>query len=477
MAGDRAIRSAVVLGAGVVGLSAALAFARALPQLQVRVVETRPHPCASADRAVVAWPAINRFHESIGLDEAEVVRAGAATWRLGTRITGWPNRAEPWVHIHGLHGVAIGPAAFHEAWARARRSGRGLPFDRYAAGAVLAEAGRFVHPEGDSRSPLSTYDYALRPDPDLYRALLAKLARSRGVELIAGELRGVELRPDGAVEAIVLGDGRRLAADLFLDCSGPGAHVLAALDGSVEGWSDHLPNVTVETTTDRKLPPSSSDALKAEADGWTWSAPSPDRTVHLKASFDRDGLDAHVRPGRRREPWRRNVLALGDAAVQLDPLWGVGLLLAHRGIRRALDLLPGRSCDPVELGEYNRRTGQEALLARDFLTLWYSRHPGAKVRVLPASLAHTVDQFRRRGRLPVMEEDPFGREAWIAALIGLGVVPEATGPMADEADPGRAEEVMQDLAAGFATLPEQLPDYARYLTHCGYGADRGRRGG
>jgi len=41
---DRAIRSVAILGGGITGLSAAVAFARALPQVVITVIETAPDP-------------------------------------------------------------------------------------------------------------------------------------------------------------------------------------------------------------------------------------------------------------------------------------------------------------------------------------------------------------------------------------------------------------------------------------------------
>jgi tryptophan halogenase len=170
-----------------------------------------------------------------------------------------------------------------------------------------------------------------------------------------------------------------------------------------------------------------------------------------------------LRPGRRPRPWRRNVLAIGDGAVATDPLGGLNLHMAHSAIARALELLPGRDADELETGEYNRRAEQEVLLLRDYLALHHAFHPGRRGAPVPDSLGRVLGQFGRRGRLPLLEEDPVGKEGWIAALIGLGVVPQATSPRAAHVDEGEVQAVMADLAAGFASLPGQLPAYRDYL--------------
>ena len=95
-AADRSIRSLCVVGAGIVGLSAALAFARALPGLRVTVMETPPDPAALADRNIACLPTIHRFHAAIGLDELGLVREGIAFHHLGTRFENWSASGAPW---------------------------------------------------------------------------------------------------------------------------------------------------------------------------------------------------------------------------------------------------------------------------------------------------------------------------------------------------------------------------------------------
>ena len=178
-----------------------------------------------------------------------------------------------------------------------------------------------------------------------------------------------------------------------------------------------------------------------------------------------------IRPGRRPQPWTRNVLALGDASVTLDPLHGAGLHLAQTAILRALDLLPGRDCHSIELREYVRQTGQETIRVRDFLALHYLRSGrsegpfwrAASTGRVPDTLAHTLQQFESRGRLPFYEEESFTPHSWSAVLHGMGVLPEAMDPVAAGVDPKTAAAAMQRLAAKLAELSSRLPAYPDYL--------------
>ncbi|MDV3459392.1 tryptophan 7-halogenase [Sphingomonas sp. HF-S4] len=456
---DRAIRSVAILGGGIVGLSAAIAFARSLPQLVVTVVETPPDPAALADRLPGTTTSIHRFHAAIGLDEAALLRTGAAVPRLGLRFETWPDAR--WYHVHGEHGEPAGAIAFHQLWARARRAGHAEAWHLYAVAGALAEAGRFVHPQPGT--PLAAFDYALRLHPERYRELLAALADQHRVTRTSGSFGGVERREDGSIAALLLADGRRVEADLYIDSSGPAAPL--ALDAGFDDWRATLPfdRVTLGTAPASAADPS--DTIVGGAQGWQFVAPLPGQTILGRIHADAWEESVAIRPGRRRTLWVRNVLAIGDAAVGLDPLHWPNLHLAHSAIARAIELLPGRDCHPVETGEYNRRSAAEADRMRDFQALHYLRL-GLPIEV-PESLARILRQFERRGRFAYEDEDSLLEEIWLSALLGLGVLPKAIDPRAEAVPAGAAAAGMVAMRAALAQLPPRLPDYATYLKRSG----------
>ena len=465
---DRAIRSIVVIGGGIVALSAALAFRHALPHVAVTIVETPPDPAALADRLTAAWPSIHRFHAAIGLSDADLIATRAATPLLGTRFEDASAGGAPFFLVRGHYGVPVGSVPFHEIWARAWRAGRARPYSDYATAAVLAAAGRFVHPEDDPRSPLSTYDHGWRLDPPRYRELLAAIADRADIVRTPGTVRGIVRRADGGVATVSLADGRDVAADLFVDCAGPAAPLASLLDMPFTDWRDDLPADRVMLGERAPLPVGSCDTATATPLGWRWESRLPDRTMvgatYLSVAEDRAATLLGVRdpeimflqPGWR-DSWRHNVLAIGDAAVVPSPVPGLHLHLAHLAIARALDLLPGRDCAASEIDEYRRRAARQMERLRDFLTRFEAGStPGAP-----------IDPFVRRGRFTPADDDAIPSEMWIAALIGRGLVPQATSALACAADEAQADALLTDLAEGLATLPRQLPPYAAYLATFG----------
>lgn len=470
-AAARAIRSICIAGAGPVGLGAALAFARALPMARVTLIDCGADPAALADRLCAALPASRAFHAAVGISERDLVAAGAATPCLGTRFSGWSNEDADWTLSFGQHGLAAAGVAFHQLWVRARLQGEVQPFDHFALGAVLGNAGRFVHPHQGSGTPLTRFDYRLRLDPGRYAALLANRLAALRVEQIAAPVAGVETRPDGGVAALLIDGGKRVEADLFIDCTGPGAAVISHLSVARENWGDWLPVDRIGLSTEPGHAPAALDTLVARTGGWTRTTPHGEGAQTLDAWASsarphgqaRDGIPIH--PGRLTRPWTANVLALGDAAIVPDPALGLELTLAHMGILRALELLPGRDCHPVETTEYNRRTADEALRIRDPGVALMQAGPFAAQASadLPDSIALTLDQFAARGRLPFFEEELLDRDGWMALLLGTGQLPHATDPIVGSVDPAAAAAGMARLASEYAAIAQRALPYADYL--------------
>ena len=470
---DRAVRSVVVAGTGIVGLSAAIAFSRALPTVEVTVLETPTGSCDPTEQLLATLPTVHRFHAAIGFDELRLVADGVALHRLGTRFDHWSASGGSWFHTFAEHGRKVGAIPFHQVWLRAHARNRAAAFHAYSVAAVLAEAGRFAHPSDDPSSPLATYLYGLNLDPERYHARLDQGAA--GLSRLHGAIVDIERREDGAVAALVLDGGRRVMADLFLDCTGPRSLILGRVSPGYEDWSDWLPcnHVAVESEPGGALLPF--DRVTADGEGWTWTIPLPDRTLHARVCGSLQeagsGRVLSLQTGRHLAPWIHNVVGLGGAAVMPDPLHGAGLHLAHSAILRAIQLLPGRDMHPLEVAEYNRRARLEDERVRDYLALHYARAGRTDTpfwrslaeRELPEGLARTLAQFKRRGRLPFHEEESFTADSWLAALIGLGVLPEAADPTALSVEEARTEHGMAAHAQRIGSLPARFPAYDRLV--------------
>jgi tryptophan 7-halogenase len=453
------MRSVAVIGGGITAWSAAAALKKRIPLLDVTLVPAKIPAGALADRMISTLPSIHGFHHDIGLtDEDTVTRAGSGV-RLGTLLHGWGQALPDYVHAYGPCGAPVGGISFHQLWLRERRAAELPPFDRFSRAAEMARSGDVRLIEG--------VEAGLQLTLDRYAEMMRAYALHVGVIERRTTLRDVQLRAeDGFVESLVLQDGASLTADLFVDCSGPAALLRSRLAGDFVVWSEWLPCDRLIFAKGDAVPDAVTlDRATTSSAGWRWLTSSPTQSSRglayssahaLEIERESESLEPYeevtLRQGRWRDLWVGNCVAIGDAAVAVEPLEWTNLHLAHSQIDRLVAMMPGTDCAKVELAEFNRQCAAEADRVRDFLCLHYllARRPEpfwkeAAAVAPPPSLAHTLSQFAERGRLPYYEEETFARDSWLTVLLSQGFEPRRTDPLAELVSPAQARQAIQAM--------------------------------
>jgi len=468
------IRHVAIAGGGIVGWSAAAALRRRIPALAVTVIPLPPPPDALADRVQSALPSIVNFHDDLGLTEADTIARAGSGFRLGTLFEGWCEGLPGYVHAYGEYGRPFGTASFHQHWLRAALDGDAGAFDAYAPAAALARAGRLPHPAAAAAAPVASVPHGLTLTLPRYHHLLRAFAFHLGATEREGEIARVRIGEDGGIAGLDLAGGGAVEADLYVDATGPRALLRSALGLRLEAWGRWLPcdRVALAESPASAEPPLLERA-EATAGGWRWRASSPlvasDGRVFGAAFEEAEGAVA-IEQGRISQPWLRNCVAIGDAAVRVEPLEWTNLHLAHSAIDRLIAMMPDRAFSPVELWDYNRQAAAEADRVRDFLALHYHgarrSEPfwrAAAAAEPPPSLAHTLALFRERGRLPFHEEETFARDSWLAVLLGQGLLPRSADPLIDIVPPRDSAAAMAEMRSGIAALVPGVPTHAAIL--------------
>ncbi|WP_242146385.1 tryptophan halogenase family protein [Sphingomonas sp. BAUL-RG-20F-R05-02] len=470
----------LVAGGGITGWCAAAALKRRAPFLDVTILSCAPSRHALADRIACTLPSLLGFQEDLGIGTADgVVRAGSG-YRLGTLFTGWSSGMPAYVHAYSRYGASLGATAFHHHWLRAAQDGLAVAFDDHSAAAVMARADRFAPPTPGT--PFADHEFGLTLDLARHALMLRAFALHVGVHEITGEIGGVSLDAAGAIASVALTAGPSLHADLFVDATGPEATLRNAIDDERDDWSAWLPcdRVLISRTHDE---PMVLTTITAHEAGWRWASGVQGGFAYASRAIS-DGKAArvlrnatgttadepiHVRAGTRRQPWRANCVAIGDAATEIEPLEWCNLHLALSAIDRLITMLPGRVAAPVEIAEFNRQTLAEAERVRDFLVMHYrtARRGEPLWRDIaavepPASLSHTLAQFAERGRLPFYEEETFARDSWVAVLIGQGFLPRRMDPLVSGIPEASARAAMSRHAAMIAAEVPKVPTHAAY---------------
>ena len=476
------LNSVAVLGGGVAGWMTAAALARVLPAAcAIRMVETAD---AAPRGALSTLPALRGFHGLLGLDEAGLTRAARGTFKLGARYGGWTDQDPDGNHVEGFSdaGANLDGVAFHHHWLRAARRGEAGRYEDYSLAAVAGRMGRFAPPSEDPRSVLSTLSYGLHLDAAGYVAALR--ATTGRVATRAGEIAEVVLSPDGVIAAVVLADGERVVADLFVDTT-PDGRLIGATPGA--GWIDEsaaLPcdRLALREVAPRADPPPLTE-FEAIPEGWLRRVPLRDGdAVTLayasgltddEAARDILGGEATIVPlrnGRRQRAWSGNCVAIGPAAVQLEPLNGDDAQAIQSGVGRLIALLPAADGSPLAAMEYNRLMAEEQDRARDLAVFRYAAAtrtdpPWIQARRAAPSpaLAYKQAQFESRGRVVLYDEETFVEGAWVGAFLGHGITPRRHDRLADRIPPAQADAALARLRGMIRQAAQAMPLHADAL--------------
>lgn len=363
-----------VFGGDLVALAAALAFKRALPRAEVTLIGSEDETVHQKYGA--AGPVLAEFHRKIGLDARLFEKAAQPVETRASRFEDWGEAR----HSFGVPGQGKEPfadgAALHQLWLRRE----GLS-DLSPPETLL-----------DDRSAPSGYRF----DTAGYRDLLLRMAGAIGVE------RSSEP-----------GDN---ASTLELECRPHTTDDRAKSDW--HDWSNFLPTFDA---VEIRGEPDLQEAIEriSEQNGHM--------TLHIGQLCAIFTPAAH-RSGRASHPWQGKCIALGQAAIDLPPFYGLPFSTALADILRAIRFVPPTGALDRVREEYNRQT-----TASHIATLEWASAPfvlGRDKLRLPPGLAAIVEQYRHRGRIPLREGDPVSRGQWLALLIGCGLRPERIDPAA-----------------------------------------------
>jgi tryptophan 7-halogenase len=481
----------VILGGGTAGWMTAAALVNQLGQAcEVRLIESEEIGIVGVGEATL--PHIRFFVESLGLDEAEFMKATHATFKLGIEFHDFGQVGTRYLHPFGSFGAPLKEVPFHHYWLRLHSEGRGGELWDSSICNVMAARKRFAPPPPDS----TLYNYAYQFDATLFGPYLRNYALARGAVRTEGKVVDVEL--DGAtgdVAALKMESGERIEGDLFVDCSGFRALLLGqTLQEEWEDWSHWLPcdrAVAMPcTSADTGIEPLT--RVHAMSAGWRWRIPLQHRVgngyVYSSAHIsDEDAADALVaavegesladprvlrfRAGRRKRSWSKNVVAVGLASGFLEPLESTSIYLIQGAIAQLIELFPIGRIRDEDRDEFNRVTDVEYERIRDFLILHYhatTREDSSfwnhvRTMEVPDTLHSKMELWRRSARVAKYTQGLFFEPSWVAVYVGQGVMPHGWDERADAHESGALEGAVNRMLAQVSNAVDPMPDHAEFI--------------
>ncbi len=490
------VRRVAIVGGGSAGWMTAAALARFLPErTHVTLIESNAIGTVGVGEATI--PQLRLFNQHLGIDEDDFVARTGGSFKLGIEFAGWNGPDSRYLHAFGTIGRSLGLVPFHHYWLAAGGGDRPPSLWSYSACAIAASQNRFDRDPGNPQAPAGT-NWAYHFDAARYAAYLRERAEAGGVERVEG--RVVDVAQDaetGLIEAVTLDDGRRIAADFFIDCSGFAALLIGRMASDRwDDWSALLPcdrALAVPCAATQPITPYT--RATARAAGWQWRIPLQGRTgnglVYSSAHLSDDeaaatllgNLDgaalADPKPlrfttGRRHAPWIGNCVALGLAAGFLEPLESTSIHLVQSGIARLLSLWPAAIPRAADIAEFNRQSAREWLGIRDFLIAHYALNDldepfwqERRATPLPDSLRDRIALFEQSGRIVRDEHELFAEVAWLQLFVGQGVAAKGYHPLAKALPADRCAQFLDMSKQHVAATVARMPTHDQFLrAHC-----------
>lgn len=493
------IKQIVIVGGGTTGWMAAASLSRYIKDKEMFVTLIESPDIGTVGVGEATIPNIVGFNKELGIDEVELIKATQATFKLGIEFEGWHKKDKNFFHPFADYGLPINNIDFHHYVNRAKASGGEHNLQDYSFACELARQGKFAQSNSDPQSPLADYSYAYHLDAGLYAKFLSEFSVKEGVEHISANVCGVNLQNDsGFIESVTLGDGRHIAADLFIDCSGLNALLIdGAMNVGIDDLSKWLPcDRAVAVQTELVGEPTPYTRAIARDAGWQWSIPLQHRmgngyiysSQFLDNQAAEDALLMSVEGkainkvrqfnlplAKRKVIWKKNCFALGLAAGFLEPLESLGLSLIQTALSKLYTFFPDKSFNEYDIAEVNRLHNAELDQVVDFLAMHYKLTKRDDTEFwrycqnMPISdaLTHKIEVFKSQGQVVMYNNESFEQSSWLSMYHGFDITPARFDVRAKNIDVSVIEKNLMQMRNSMNNAAKQAMSHQEFINkHC-----------
>jgi tryptophan halogenase len=496
---SEAIGKVVIVGGGTAGWMTAASLARYFENksAEVTVIDSSEIGTVGVGEATI--PNIVDFNRNLGIDELEFIKATQATFKLGIKFENWYQKDTDFFHPFADYGVKLNNVDFHQYLQRMVSEGEEVNLQDYCFSSVLAQKENFAQPQPNPESPLADYQYAYHFDAGLYANYLKSFSLNLGIKHIDAKVESVQLnKKTGFIESLTLNNDQIISADLFIDCSGfKGLLIEEALETGYENWSDMLicdRAIAVQTNA-VSTPTPYTRSIACDA-GWQWRIPLQHRTGNgyiYSSQFESDEeaektllntIDGKpinsvrkfsFHPGRRKQIWNKNCVAIGLSSGFLEPLESTSISLIQSIIAKLLTFFPDKSFNEHDIAEVNRLHNAEVENIRDFLVLHYKLTQRSDTKfwqhcqqlTIPKTLAHKINLFESRGHIVMRENDSFEEASWLTMYNAFKCQAKRYDTRVDNYNINAIKANLQKMKTSIETAADQAMTHQQFINkHC-----------
>jgi glycine/D-amino acid oxidase-like deaminating enzyme len=462
----RPVRSICIVGGGTAGwLTAGIIAARHRAQsgrgLEITLVESEAIGIIGVGEGT--WPTMRSTLKKIGISETDFFRECNASFKQGAKFARWVTGRESDFYYHplmlpeGFPGLDLAPfwTRYSSEHANAPSFSDAVCFQE--AVCELGLAPKLI----TSAEYAGVANYAYHLDAGRFAAFIRQhCVKNLGIRRIVAEVTRVVQDDSGDIAYVETNNSRRLAGDLFIDCSGFRSLLLGEtlgvpfVDCSDVLFIDRALAVQVPHEDEQSaiVPHTVSVAQKH---GWIWDIGLQSRrgvgyvfsSNHTSTDAALEELRAYVgdrhrdlQPreikivsGHRQTFWKRNCVAVGLSGGFLEPLEASALVLIELSADMISSMMPAtRESMDIVAKRFNQTTHYRWGRIIDFLKLHYvlSQRTDSKFWIdnrdpnsIPESLREQMELWRYRapGDQDFMSNsEMFPAASYQYVLFGMG---------------------------------------------------------
>jgi tryptophan halogenase len=456
-------------------MTAAALAAYTSEALHITWIACKPATDADIFYGNLAPPTAYEFNLALGVSEPNLLLESDTAFSYGTHYTAWGARKLDWVQAFHLPLPVLEGVPFHHYLTQ-----QGIEeLEPFLISAMAARRGAFAHPPEERNNRLARAEYGYHFDAENYGRLFETSAVQGGISRIEADIVDVNV-VDGNIRAVHLSNGQSVTADLWVDATGPQAHLLSRAGAKTLG-NRHLAARLVRTETVDTA--GGVTVLTGDADGWRAQTPLRSSVLSLTVTDAKTALDlqaddravatrsATAMIGRREVAWLGNCVAIGQAACVAEPLTPAPMILLQRDIERLLTLLPVADDMAVERREFNRQAEADHAHAGLFTRALFKTEPPAGSSYWRQAseepdderLLRKIEQFESRGLHVAFDLEPFSPEDWLILHYGMKRKPARYDRTADRADRAGVKAYLDSMRREIDGTVRAMPPHDAYL--------------
>lgn len=472
---DGKVNDVVILGGGSAGWMTAAYLKKAMPRMNVKLVESSDVPIIGVGEATIAHLA--QFMLFLGLKEKDWMPECNASYKYAIRFDNWHEKGDS--YWHPFEAIPKFQASrslsfywMYDQYRKNRGRSRESLYSDCFMGVDLFKKNLIPKREG-SKDFVDAFEikvgehthqqqvgYAYHFDAGLFGQFLKnKVAKPAGVEHVIDNVTKVNLKENGFIDYLDTKNGGKIYGDLFVDCTG----FLALLIDKTyhEPFDSYHETLFCDRAIAMQIPYEDIGAelqpyttATALSSGWVWNTPLVSRRgtgyVYCSGFKDKDEAEMEyrqhlgedrvkdftarhipIRVGKHTRTWVKNCVAIGLSSGFIEPLESTGIHFIHVSAVKLAEALSGRYFNVADVTAYNWYVQEMMEEVREFLSLHYAltqREDSAfwKEVKYNTRLQGIVPEVLSKGSMSFPEDQSgytFQNSSWVCILNGMNHQP------------------------------------------------------